>query len=134
MSGPRRRSSLPVPSTLAEYREFVTRVVIDANFLGRGHFKLSRISSFIAALGRGDVDIVVPEVVVWEWAEHAAATFDGLLEQHRRFPVDESLYPLPDLPDRRSPRELADAIEKLLPRHLVSVWGASDTDWKAAVE
>lgn len=111
----------------------MTRIVLDTNILGRGHFNLHRLQSVLESVAGSGVEVVVPEVVVWEWAEHAAATYEALVEEHRAFRVDESLYRLPDMPPVLPKQELVAAILKAIPRD-VTVWRPQGEEWRAAIE
>jgi rRNA-processing protein FCF1 len=111
----------------------VTRIVLDANFLARGHFSVRRLRHLVDSFAGSGVEIVVPEVVVWEWAEHTAATVDALVEQHERFPVDRSLYAPPPLPQAPTRTEFVSIVMGALPKE-ITLWKPSKDDWRAAVE
>lgn len=111
----------------------MTRVVLDANYAGRGHFNETRLVALAATVAGGEVDFVIPEVVVWEWAEHAAAAADALVEERRRFPVSRALFAIPPMPDRVETSDLVALVVAGLPPGF-AVWSPSVTDWKDAVE
>jgi hypothetical protein len=46
-------------------------VVIDANAFGGGRLQIDQVEGLAGELAEVDVEVVVPEVVLWEWAEHA---------------------------------------------------------------
>jgi rRNA-processing protein FCF1 len=110
----------------------VTKVVVDTNLMRRGHFSATRLQTMVDSVG-GEAEFVVPEVVIWEWAEHAAAAFDALRDQHKHFPVDPQLIGLPALPEPPSKKELVPIIERSLPAG-VEVWKAAPQTWRDAVE
>lgn len=111
----------------------MTRIVLDANFPARGHFSARRLRHLVESFAGSGVEIVVPEVVLWEWVEHAAASVEALLEQHERFPVDPSLYELAPMPQPPTKDELVSMVSGALPRE-ITVWSPSSGDWRAAVE
>ena len=48
------------------------RIVVDTNFLGpRGHLNFRSLKKLRDEIDSANASIVVPEVVLWEWAEHA---------------------------------------------------------------
>jgi hypothetical protein len=81
----------------------------------------------------GEAEFVVPEVVIWEWAEHAAAAFDALRDQYERFPVDSLLIGLPALAEPPTKSEIVKIIERSVPAG-VEVWKAPPQTWRDAVE
>ncbi|GCD20179.1 hypothetical protein CTKZ_17410 [Cellulomonas algicola] len=56
--------------------------VVDANAFGRGKVQLDQVEGLANELKGADVEVVIPEVVLWEWAQHAhadlAAHYDSL--------------------------------------------------------
>jgi hypothetical protein len=54
-------------------------VVVDANQLGvKGHLKLQKLRFLASALALEQRELWIPEPVLWEWAEHAAAAVGQL--------------------------------------------------------
>lgn len=106
----------------------MTVVILDTNALPHGHFNDRALSNLIEVAGRG-AKVVVPEVVVWEWAEHARRAQESLAETIRLHRVDtkliESIQP-PEVPD----------IDELLARARsvlqgkVTVWSPSSDVWR----
>ncbi len=45
-------------------------VVVDTNFVGRGTYKSAKVRKLAERLHSRDHELVVPEVVVWEWTAH----------------------------------------------------------------
>lgn len=68
-------------------------VVVDTNFVGRGGFRSAQVSRLAARLARRGHALVVPEVVVWEWAQHAhsAATEASVAARRGSEAVDDRL-------------------------------------------
>ena len=48
----------------------MTLVVIDTNFVGKGRFSPKQITGLGQRISASGALLLVPEVVVWEWAEH----------------------------------------------------------------
>jgi hypothetical protein len=75
-------------------------VVIDTNAQSDGHPDLAAIEDLAKDLATEDIEVVLPEVVAWEFAEHVASTFEELRTSYRsaaRTLVRAGL-PLPQLP------------------------------------
>jgi predicted nucleic acid-binding protein len=106
-------------------------LVLDTNALRRGHFSTKALRQWIEAVGE-DADILIPEVVIWEWAEHAASAHTTLQSQLQEFRVDPGLYKRPTLADQVSIESLVDRITGLLPNS-IRVWSAPDSVWKRAI-
>lgn len=64
-------------------RQRVEWVVVDTNVLGAGRLQIDQIKGLADELLDVDVEVVVPEVVVWEWAEHARSDLVSLEETTR---------------------------------------------------
>lgn len=112
----------------------MTRLVLDANALRRGHFSVIALNNWIDAVGGAlDADILIPEVVVWEWAEHAAAAYTTMRGQLQEFRTDPGLYSRPVLEEQIAPEELVERIRALLPRY-VAIWTPDPSAWKQAVQ
>lgn len=92
----------------------VTILVLDTNALRRGHYSAKALQRWIDAVG-ADAEITIPEVVIWEWAEHAASAYTTLESQLQEFGVDESLYERPGLTDHVPTESLAERLVALLP-------------------
>ncbi len=65
-------------------RQHVEWVVVDTNVLGAGRLQIDQIEGLADELLYVDVEVVVPEVVIWEWAEHARADLIDLEENARQ--------------------------------------------------
>lgn len=65
-------------------RQSVEWVVVDTNVLGAGRLQVDQIEGLADELLYVDVEVVVPEVVLWEWAEHARRDLVGLEETARQ--------------------------------------------------
>jgi len=109
----------------------VTLLVLDANALRRGHFSVKGLRQWMNAVGEA-AEILIPEVVIWEWAEHAASAHTTLQSQLQEFRVDPGLYERPTLADQVSLESLVERIRGLLPSS-IRVWSAPDPVWKSAV-
>jgi hypothetical protein len=110
----------------------VTKLVLDANALRRGHFNAASLRQWVDAAGGGDVDILIPEVVLWEWAEHAASAHATLHAQHQEFKVDPAVYDRPTLTEEVSKETLVTRITALLPQS-VTLWVPPASAWERAV-
>jgi hypothetical protein len=55
-----------------ELPETLIAVALDTNCMGRGRFSLERLAELVGVIQEQDlsIEILVPEPVVWEWAEH----------------------------------------------------------------
>ena len=109
----------------------MTRIVLDSNFPARGHFNSGRLQHLIDMLG-SDVEIVIPEVVIWEWAEHATTAIEALVDEHQRLRVDRLLYAPPAMPEAPEKDALVVSIRRSLPRG-VRVWRPQSDESLAAV-
>ncbi len=89
----------------------VIRVVIDTNATGSGHFSVKELTR-IRQLCPANVQVLVPEPVIWEWAEHARAAALHAVQTAKK--VDPSLLSLakPEVP---SALEFCSKIEDNLP-------------------
>lgn len=85
-----------------------------------------------AKVGGAGVEFVVPEVVIWEWAEHAHAAVAAVRDHRREVKVDPTLVALPPDPPPMPAIDMAVAIAKLLPSAYM-VWSPSGTDYEEAV-
>ena len=81
-----------------------------------------------------EVELIIPQVVIWEWAEHAAKAIDELREENRTFRVDAGLYEQPSLCEAPNKAQLVDQIAKSLPRFDSGVWPKSVWTWQPADE
>lgn len=105
-------------------------VVLDTNMSGhKGEFDASWVKGLAARLAAQGVQLWVPQVVTWEWADHAAATQAEVLPGLRR--LDRLGIPgMPGPPTKTLTRtEIASAIEETLRRmsnvEVVPVHGGS---------
>lgn len=121
----------PGPAGGRRYSPPVAKVIVDTNLMRRGHFSAGRLQALVDSVG-GDVEFVIPEVVIWEWAEHAVAAYDALTRQHADFPVDQLLCPLPAMPPAVTVEETVDRVLQSLPNN-VEVWRAPIEEWRSAV-
>jgi hypothetical protein len=96
-----------------------------------GQFSGSALQSLRDVAGHG-ASIVIPEVVIWEWAEHARAAHVALEETIKKHRVDVSLAIRPSIAPAPSVDELVRLIEEALP-YEVSVWRPNEDSWRAAV-
>lgn len=105
-------------------------VVLDTNMSGhKGEFDALWVQGLAARLAAQGVQLWVPQVVTWEWADHAAATQAEVLPALRR--LDRLNIPeMPVAPTKTLTRpEIASAIEETLRRmpnvEVVPVHGGS---------
>lgn len=96
-----------------------------------GQFSADFLNSLRTLLGRG-ASIVIPEVVIWEWAEHARANAIATEESIKQFRVDPGLLDRPVSPPTPSAIVLAKRIESLL-SYDISVWCPDEEAWRNAV-
>ena len=59
----------------------MTRLVIDTNAVRRGTFSTGALRQWIDVVQMDATEIYLPEVVIWEWAEHAASAHSTLQAQ-----------------------------------------------------
>lgn len=109
----------------------MTIVILDTNALPHGHYSERALVRLIEIAGRG-ATIVVPEVVVWEWAEHAHAAQAGLAEVVRQHRVDAKVVPRPVIPETPPIDEVVAAIRNLM-RGRGTIWAPSQEVWREAV-
>ncbi len=91
-------------------------VVVDTNFVGRGNFRLGELKKLAARLQKRGHRLLIPEVVVWEWAEHAHTALQRCATevQQTRNRVDGSLGIAVDVPNVPTVEMLIGTITKLL--------------------
>lgn len=97
-----------------------------------GQYRSKTLNELRRFVGNG-TSIVVPEVVVWEWAEHAHRAQLALkltVEQHR---VDPGIAPKPPTPTTPSLEDIVDAITAALADYDVELWTPDNGAWKDAV-
>lgn len=109
----------------------MTVIVLDTNALPHGQFSLKALKALVDVAGRG-ASIVIPEVVIWEWAEHALSAHVALEEAIRRHRVDEGIIQRPIIDTAPPISELVERIGATLP-HGVRVWHPEEADWRTAV-
>ena len=97
----------------------------------RGQFSLAALQTLRAVAGPG-ASIVIPEVVVWEWAEHARSAHIALEEAIKQSRVDEVLIARPTIESAPSIGEMVERIESVLPLY-IEIWRPEDDTWRAAV-
>lgn len=110
----------------------MTVLILDSNALRRGHFSVNEITAWMDHVGSG-AEVHIPEVVIWEWAEHAAEAHTTLTTQRQEFRVDPAVYSRPSLPPPTPIDVLVSTIESLLPRG-VNIWRAPDATYKQALQ
>lgn len=109
----------------------MTVIILDTNAMPHGQFSSTAMESIRIVAGRG-ASIVVPEVVIWEWAEHARSAHVALEEAIKRYRVDGALVARPLIVPSPSIEDLVRRIETALPCG-VSVWRPKEDAWRAAV-
>jgi len=109
----------------------VTVIVLDANAMPHGQFSSGVLEGLRTVVGRS-ASIVVPEVVIWEWADHARSAHVALEEAIKRHRVHAELVDRPLIVPAPSIEDLVCRIEASLP-YDVSVWRPSEDAWRAAV-
>ncbi|MFF3027592.1 hypothetical protein [Microbacterium sp. NPDC057944] len=109
----------------------MTVIILDTNSMSRGQYSRSALDSLISAAGRA-ASVVIPEVVIWEWAEHAHSAHVALEEAVRSNRVDDVVIrrtivePVPPID------ELVRRIEVSLPAG-VQVWRPDSQAWRLAL-
>lgn len=109
----------------------MTVVILDTNALPHGHYNDRVLSELIKVASRG-ASIVVPVVVIWEWAEHARVAQESLAEVVRQHRVDEKLVArllVPEVPDID---DLVARIESVLLGR-ATIWAPSPDVWRDAL-
>lgn len=109
----------------------MTVIVVDTNALPRGHFSLPALARLIKEAG-DSADVVIPEVVVWEWAQHAYATYVAVEEAAKAVRVDASILARPVVTPAPSVEELAERIENSFPAQ-VRLWSPDGDVWRSAL-
>jgi len=109
----------------------MTVIVLDTNALPHGQFSRSALDALMNVAGLG-ASIVIPEVVVWEWAEHALSAHVALEEEIRRYRVDAGVLTRPRIDAAPSIQELVERIEAALPQD-VRIWRPEEMVWRTAV-
>jgi rRNA-processing protein FCF1 len=91
-------------------------VVIDTNFVGRGKFSLDVIAKFAKRLLDHRLQLIIPEFVIWEWAEHAHSDIEVLAAAVKTAgsKIDRSLFQLGECPGVPDIEVLIGEIETLL--------------------
>ncbi|GAB4085063.1 hypothetical protein GCM10028784_16930 [Myceligenerans cantabricum] len=97
-------------------------VVVDTNAFGGGRLQLDQVEGLAKELAPVDAEVVIPEVVVWEWAEHACRdlkelgqTADQLGKRVRRAGL-VSLHPA-----AKQPAPMAPAVQVVVDEMLVAL-------------
>lgn len=109
----------------------MTVIVLDTNAMPHGQFSSAAFRALRDVVGRG-ASIVVPEVVIWEWAEHARSASVAIEEAVKGYRVDPGVLAQPAIEPSPSVEAFVDRIEALLP-HDVSVWRPGTEAWRNAV-
>jgi rRNA-processing protein FCF1 len=109
----------------------VTVIVLDTNAMPHGQYSAAFLRALKDLVGRG-ASLVVPEVVVWEWAEHARSAHVALEEAIKGHRVDRGILNHAAIESAPSIEDLVLRIEaKLAPD--ASVWRPSDDAWRGAL-
>lgn len=112
----------------------MTTIVLDTNFLGRGQFSTAGLNKLLLVLGPG-VEVVVPEVVIWEWAEHAFRLIEAVRNAHADCKVDSLLFSVPALPAVPEKAKLVQVIRSALQEECgVNDEAATVTIWQPPAE
>lgn len=109
----------------------MTVVILDTNALPRGNFSLTSLERLQRTVGQ-EAAILVPEVVVWEWAEHARASYVAVEEAAKAIRTDASILERPHVPPAPSVEEIAERIIDSLPTG-VSIWTPPSEVWREAL-
>ncbi|MGO4104700.1 hypothetical protein AB4Y63_12160 [Leifsonia sp. YAF41] len=109
----------------------MTVVILDTNSLPHGHYSERALVRLIEIAGRG-ASIVVPEVVLWEWAEHARASQMEFAETVRQHRVDAQLVTKPKIPEIPSIDGVIASIRNLL-NGRATIWSPAQDVWREAV-
>lgn len=99
--------------------------------MSRGQYSRAALDSLISAAGRA-ASVVIPEVVIWEWAEHAHSAHVALEEAVRRNRVDDVVIRRPVVEPVPPIDELVRRIEDSLPAE-VQVWRPRSEAWRLAL-
>ena len=106
-------------------------IVLDTNSMPRGRFNSQTLGAYLNAAGGGKV--VVPEVVVWEWAEHAHSALEDLSHDARALSNGPSSVALPAIPPPPSKSDLVKGIIQDLTSAGVQVWAPEPQHWRDAL-
>ncbi|MDR2294700.1 MAG: hypothetical protein LBE05_05800 [Microbacterium sp.] len=109
----------------------MTIVILDTNALPHGHYNERFFQQILDVAGHGAI-LVVPEVVIWEWAEHAHSALRTLAEQLKHHRVDQLLAPRLSVPDVPSVEELVESIESAI-QWRAKIWSPPPGEWRSAV-
>lgn len=123
--------SLPLVAHCGRYSRQVTVVILDTNALPHGHYSDRAMTRLIEVAGSG-ASLVIPEVVVWEWAEHAHASHTALIETIRQHRVDALVVPGPSMADAPSIDTIISTMRKLL-QFRATVWSPPEKVWRDAL-
>jgi hypothetical protein len=109
----------------------MTVVILDTNALPHGHYNERVLNNLIKVASCG-ASIVVPEVVVWEWAEHALLAQESLAEMLTRHRVDAAVVTPLQKPELPAIDALIARIEALLVGR-ATVWSPPAETWRDAL-
>lgn len=107
-------------------------IILDTNAMPHGQFNSRALRRLRDMVGAGS-SIVVPEVVVWEWAEHAHKAQLALnlsVAQHR---VDPAVITPASVPATPTVDELVETITSALVAAGVEIWKPDEDVWKQAL-
>jgi len=113
------------------YSLMVPVVVLDTNSMPHAQFSRSALERLRQLAGE-DAAIVVPEVVLWEWAEHAHSENVALEEAVKSLRVDQGVIGRPILHPGPSAEEIVSRIESAL-LGMATVWYPNHETWRAAL-
>jgi hypothetical protein len=106
-------------------------IVLDTNSMPHGQFSAAAMQRIADVVGQG-ASYVIPEVVLWEWAEHARSAQIALEEAVRGYRVDTGLMARPSIAKPISADDLITSIRQLLPSW-VDVWEPGPESWRNGV-
>lgn len=109
----------------------MTVIILDTNAMPHAQLSTAALAALKDIAGHA-ASIVIPEVVIWEWAEHALSVHVALEEDIKRYRVDGEVLARPSIEPAPSIEELVRRIEASLPPD-VSVWRPSEESWRGAV-
>ena len=73
----------------------MVQVVVDANYTGKGRYNAQQLERLVADIDSASPSLIIPEVVVWEWAEHLHADLAKLATRQASLRLDPSVFAPP---------------------------------------
>ena len=110
----------------------MSRIVLDANIVGRGRFNRRQLETLAKTVDGTLTYLILPELVLWEWTEHAYRAIEGHSQQTNALGVDEAIFPAPTPITVPTKDNLFTSIRKAIPPGY-EVWRPSQDDLDAAV-